>query len=159
MKFTGVEAEIARLFSGVKELEQKAIKEVQSATVVVVKECMNNTPVWEGEVVRNFTAGVGSAPGGAAKKPIGGVDPGPTNSMALGSEPRRPANEAAAMSDVKGAVTGMRSLQDVFIGNASDNFNRADSGAAPTPQTARNPGGIVRPALSSARGQLRGNWK
>lgn len=159
MKFAGVNEEIMRLFAGLKELEKQAIKEVQSATVVVVKECMKNTPVWEGEVVRNFNAGVGGAAGGGAKAPIGGGDPGPTNSMPLGSEPRRPANEAAALGEIRGAVAGMRALQDVFIGNASGNFNRADSGAAPTPQTARNPGGIVRPALSSARGKLRGNWK
>lgn len=159
MKFAGVEAEIARLFNGVKELEKQAIAEVQNATVVVVRECMKNTPVWEGEVVRNYNAGVGGAAGGGAKSPIGGGDPGPTNSMALGSEPRRPANEAASLGEVRAAVAGMRALQDVVVGNSSSNFNRADSGAAPTPQTARNPGGIVRPALSSARGRLKGNWK
>jgi len=159
MKFSGVDAEIARLFQAVKDLEQEAIKEVQAATVVVVRECMKNTPVWEGEVVRNYTAGVGDAASGGAKPPIGGVDPGPTSNMAMGAEPRRPANEAAALGEVRAAVAAMRTLENVTIGNSSDNFNRADSGAAPTPQTARNPGGIVRPALSSARGILRRNWK
>ena len=159
MKFVGVEAEVARLFTAVKELEQRAIEEVQHATVVVVRECMKNTPVWEGEVVRNYNAGIGGGSGGGVKAPIGGVAPGNTNSMPLGSEPRRPANEAAALADVNASISGMRSLSDVVIGNSSANFNRADSGAAPTPQSARNPGGIVRPALSSARGILRRNWK
>lgn len=159
MKIVGVEAEIARLFKGVKDLEKEAIISVQNAAVIVTQECMKNTPVWEGEVVRNYSAGVGSKSGAGAKPPIGSGPTGETKSMALGAEPRRPANEAAALGEVRGAVAGMRALEDVFISNASDNFNRADSGAAPTPQQARNPGGITRPALSSARGKLKGNWK
>lgn len=159
MKFAGADAEIARLFAGVKELEKQAIAEVQNAAVVVVQECMKNTPVWEGEVVRNYNAGVGGPGGGGAKAPIGSGPTGDTKNMALGSEPRRPANESAALGEVRSAVSGMRALQDVVVGNSSSNFNRADSGAAPTPQQARNPGGIVRPALSAARGKLKGNWK
>lgn len=159
MKFDGVDAEIARLFEGVKKLEADAIREVQRATMVVAQEMMDRTPVWEGTVVRNFAAAVGTSPSGSEKSAIGSGDPGPTNSMALGSEPRRPANEAAARAEIAQSVAGMRALKDVFIGNTSNDFDKADSGALPTPQRSRNPGGIVRPAQSAARGKLGGNWR
>lgn len=159
MTFKGVDAEIKRLFQGVKDLEKEAIAEVQRAAVVVTQEMMALTPVWQGTTVRNFAASVGGSVSGNEKSPIGGVAPGPTNSMGLGEEPRRPANEAEALADVQGAVAGMRNLQDVFVGNTANDFNAVDSGALPTPQKARNPGGVIRPAQANARAKLGSKWK
>jgi len=158
-KFVGIDATFAELRVAVAAFEQQAVEETKRAARVVTESLFEHTPVWSGETIRNFTWGIGTPPAGGAKPVIGSGDPGPTNSMPMGSEPRRPANEAAVMSELNAALS-FNKLADLFVTNtvAATKWNLVDSGVAPAPGQARNPGGVEVPALQSARGRLP-NWK
>lgn len=163
MSFTGVGAEITRLKKGVKDFEKEAVLKMKNAVLVIMTELFSRTPVWTGETVRNYAVGLGTRPSGGSKGAIGSGDPGPTNSMAMGSEPRRPANEAAALTEALAAVSGMRKLQSVFITNFVDGekWSLIDSGSAPggPGQRVRNPGGVVKIAEMNAKARLGGDFK
>lgn len=156
-QFRGVDGEIRKLMAEVRELEKAAVREVQNAARVVVSELMRGTPVWEGETVRNYGVSVGgSSPG--YRDALGSGDPGPTNSMSLGEEPRRGINQDAANADVERALAAYRKLgpRVVVVNTVSDaKWDLIDGGSAPTPESARYPGGVEILATQRARGRLR----
>lgn len=154
--FTGIDAAIAELKRGVGDLEQQAIAETRRAARIILESLFEHTPVWSGETVRNFRFSVGSPPSRGTSAAIGSGEPGPTNHLPLGAEPRRPANEAAARADLEAALSGMTKLADVFGTNTvgATKWNLLDSGVAPAPGKARNPAGIELPAMQGARGKL-----
>lgn len=150
MHFKNIDGFIGEIEKKIEKLEEKAAVEVTSIAVELTVALMENTPVWSGETVRNYAWGT-TMPGTGAVKEIGSSDPGPTNSMSLGSEPRRPANEAAALSEVKSIK--MTTLQPLYGTNriAADKWDLIDNGAAPTTATSRTPGGISRRATQKVR--------
>lgn len=158
-KFTGIDATISELRNAVTAFEAQAVEETRQAARVVVQELFEATPVWSGQTVRNYSFGVGSPPSGGTRAAIGSGPPGDTNSMPIGSEPRRPANEAAVMSELN-AVLGFRKLTDLFISNtvSASKWNLLESGVAPAPGRSRAPAGVSVPAIQNARGRLK-NWK
>jgi hypothetical protein len=153
--FTGIAATIAELKRGAEELEHQAVEETKRAARVIQEELFANTPVWSGETVRNFRFAVGAPPSRGTLPAIGTGEPGPTNHLPLGAEPRRPANEAAARADLEAALSFKR-LVDVFGTNtvAATKWNLLDSGVAPAPGRSRTPGGIETPAMQNARHRL-----
>lgn len=155
VKITGIEAEMKRLRDGIKEFEKEAISVMRDATMIVLAELFANTPVWSGETVRNYAVGVGSKPGGGTKGFIGGA-PEATSNKPMGSENNRGANEAAALSDASTAVSAMTKLQSVYITNLVDGakWDLIDSGNAPEPGRARNPGGVSKLAEMNAKAAL-----
>lgn len=159
--FTGVSAEMKRLRDAVKAFEKEAVQEVKLAAITVIQALQSKTPVWSGETVRNYAVGIGTRPLGASKSPLGTGDPGDTNNMPLGPEPRRSENEAAAIADATQALTRMRRLQSVVVGNlvSEEKWNLVDSGSAPTPERARYPGGVGIAGEQKARQLLGANWR
>lgn len=157
--FTGVRSTMAEIRKEVKALELKAVQEVKSAGNEAIRALFSRTPVWEGEIVRNYVVGLDKPVGGAVKQPINNGPPGPTSTMSLGEEPRRGVNEAAAYAEIAGKIYGMKSLRSLFFTNNSPMFDQADAGAAPEPGAARNPGGIVMLAEQIVRAARGGNWK
>lgn len=159
--FTGIKGEMSRVRKSAKELEKAAVVEVKRAGAVVIEAMFRRTPVWEGTSVRNFVAGIGKVAGGSEKPPIDNGPPGPTNLMAIGEEPRRPPNEAAARGEMQGVLKTLKKLQDVWFSNNSRDFDLVDAGAAPggPGQKIRNPGGVMLLAKQLARAQLGGLWK
>lgn len=164
--FSGTASEIKRLKDALKQLEQDAINEVRVAVVTTIRALQAKTPVWSGETVRNYAVGIGKAPTGSAKGSIGD-DPGITNTMPdrmgipLGAENLRAQNEAAAINDAISALSRMRRLQTVVIGNLIDDakWNLVDSGDAPTPERARYPGGVAIAGEMKARQELGSKWR
>lgn len=157
MRVTGQQAFFAQLKDGLKDFEKECVREVQKATRVLIEELFKNTPVWSGETVRNYDAGVGRRPGGGSKGHLGPKPPPrPTSGLALGQEDNRPANESAARADVNSALDGMKTLSDVFVTNriANQKWDLIDNGSAPTREMARNPGGVSILAMQSARNKL-----
>ena len=140
----------------IKKVEQKAIAEVKGATLLVVLEMMKRTPVWTGETVRNYKAGVGSVPGGFSAPT--GATPGKTSEMTMGSEPLRAVNESAALGPI--SSLRMDKLTNVFITNTIDGkkWDLIDNGGNPDPSKARNPGGVSKLAIQSAKNRLK-NFK
>lgn len=141
---------ISSIEDKINKLEQKAVLEVTKIATELTIDMMSNTPVWSGETVRNYAWGT-SMPSGGPEKEIGSQDPGATNSMSLGSEPRRPANEAAALSEIKSIK--LTTLQPLYGTNkvSGDKWDLVDNGAAPTRSTSRSPGGVSRRAVQKIR--------
>lgn len=156
-EFRGSASEIRRLMAEVRELEREAVREVQNAARIVVDELMRGTPVWEGETVRNYGVSVGgNSP--SYRAAIGTGDPGPTNSMSLGEEPRRGINEDAAKADMERTLAAFKKLGPrIAVINTVDEkkWDLVDSGSAPTPEMARYPGGVEILATQRAKGRLR----
>jgi hypothetical protein len=155
--FTGIEAGLQPLRDAIVKFEKEAVEEVKKAAVVVQESFFSFTPVWEGETIRNYAWGVNGAPSNAHKSPIGTGEPGPTNRMKMGDEPRRGENQEAVMSELRSLLTFTR-LVDLRLTNNSTIWDLVDNGSAPTSDRARNPGGVSKNAIARARGQLK-NWK
>jgi hypothetical protein len=156
-RFTGVADMMKAVQAEITALEKQAVEEARSAAVIVQEAFFSFTPVWEGETVRNYAWGVGTAPSSAHKDAIGVGDPGPTGSFPLGSEPRRGPNEAAVLAELK-AQLNFTKLVDLTLTNNSDIWDLVDNGSAPTTERARNPGGVSKNAVSKAAASLK-HWK
>jgi hypothetical protein len=156
-------AKIEYSSSGFDNLAAQFEKFVQSAQDALVdhrallikrlaKRVMDLTPVWEGMTLANWQWFVG-APESSVIQP---VDDGPTGNtgkgvnspgMALGSEPRRPANEELAMESLAN-VLEYRGLADIYLVNNADTAVGLEYGLLPTPEYSRNPHGMIRVAVS-----------
>jgi hypothetical protein len=154
---TGV-ADLKREFQAYRrEIERMVTAEMKAAAMVVMQSLMDRTPVWEGTVVRNYRVALGALPSGAEIQAINTGDPGPTGSMGAppAGEPRRSANEAAAVADAEGVLRALRRVGvPVFITNTATHWDLVENGSAPTPDRARNPGGVSALALQTARSKL-----
>lgn len=167
MSFSGVDKEKARLRAALKKFEQTAVEEVKAGARVFMGALLDNTVVWEGDVIRNFVW-ARRGYGGGRRTPIGGrgtgssayrkqVDPGPTGKMGTppAGEPRRAPNEAAARADMEAVLGGMKTLDNLFVNNTSDHADLVDNGSAPTPERSRHPGGVTRLAAQVLRARSR----
>ena len=137
--FTGTAATFAALEKGLTSFEKECVVETHKIARTVLEGLFQFTPVWSGETVRNYVAALGRKPSGGTKPSIG--EPGP-----YASEQARPANEAAARSDLASVLTNTK-LKDVFFTNLirADKWELIDSGNAPEP-------GLARPGYSGAVG-------
>lgn len=158
MQFSGADAEIKRMRDELKAFEMRAVEETKRAARVIMAELFAHTPVWEGTAIRNYVWYAAGGGAGGEKQALGSGDPGPTNDMSLGSEPRRPANEAAARADMETFLGAMRKLTSVRVSNTAAHFDLVDNGSAPTGDRARNPGGVMKVSEGNAKGALE-HWK
>lgn len=160
MSVSGWVQEKARLLAGVKALEKEAVVITQKGAREAMRSMMSATPVWSGETVRNYVWAKGKRPSGGTKEPIGTGDPGPTNSMSLGAEPRRGANEGAAKQEMEAAISGDK-LVSLFATNtiAASKWDLVDNGSIPggPGQRRRGPGGVSKLAEQTLRAT--GYWK
>lgn len=86
-----------------KELElidKEVSKTVQNTVEAVHNSLTSKTPVYTGQTVRNYVWEEGEGRSGPALNAIDNGPEGITNSMPLGTEPRRGPNEAAAHKTV-----------------------------------------------------------
>lgn len=159
MRFVGIEATMQALRAEIEVFEKQAIAEVKKAAHLLMANLFENTPVWSGETVRNYAWGVNSPASGGTRGAVGSGDPGPTNAMVMGTEPRRGANENAALGEMNSVLT-LTKLADLFVTNLVDaaKFDLIDNGSAPSPGRARNPGGVSILAEQSTRNALE-HWK
>ncbi len=99
-----------------------------------------HTPVWSGKAVRNYQWSVG-APASGVLEPVDSGPPGPTNSMPLGAEPRRAANEAAARQSLE-AIDFGNPFQTFILTNNDPDIEGLEYGLLPTPDKSRSPNGM-----------------
>jgi hypothetical protein len=169
-----LEGTLSELQAELERIKKEAIDATKDAVRILTRELMDRTPVWSGKTVRNYAWGLDRAPGGGQIEPIGGPgyvparaggnrksqreqNPGPTNSMPLpDGEPRRAANEQAALAEMENVLAGMTELRSPVVTNFSDIWDLVDNGSAPTPQRARNPGGVSILAEQAAKAKMGG---
>lgn len=110
----------ARMASNIRTLLQDADDQLKALT-----------PVWSGQAVRNYIWTV-DQPNHVTYEPIDNGDPGPTNSMPLGVEPRRGVNEAAA-SESLARVLGANPFSKFYCTNNSPDIQGLELGLLPGP--------------------------
>jgi hypothetical protein len=113
------------------------------------------TPVWEGDALINWRWST-RAPMSGHIDPIGTPDdPGHTNKMPLGTEPRRAANEVRPRASLLAALRA-KEPEDIYLSNNSDHIVDLEYGLLPTPENSRVKAGrgIVRLAIKEVLGSL-----
>ncbi len=99
-----------------------------------------HTPVWSGKAVRNYIWSTGR-PSAQVYDPIDNGPPGPTNSMPLGTEPRRAPNESAARETLL-ALDFSNPFQSFILTNNAEDIGGLEYGLLPTPERSRSPNGM-----------------
>lgn len=134
------------------EQAQNTFERRENALLIKLNEkILENTPVWEGDTILNWRWST-RAPDMSHEEPRGtGIDPGPTNTMPIGSEPRRKANEVRPRRSLAGALRAKKPV-DIYLTNTSDSAVALEYGLLPTPQRSRvdSSKGIVRLAIAEA---------
>lgn len=107
------------------------------------------TPVWMGDALLNWRWSTRSPDMSHEPARGGNTPPGPTNSMALGEEPRRPANESRPRRSLAAALRA-KFPTNIYLTNTSPHAVALEYGLLPTPERSRVDGakGIVRLAIA-----------
>lgn len=117
-------------------------------------EVLRNTPVWSGNVVGNYIWSVG-VPNFDWEPAVDSGDPGHTNLMELGEEPRRAANEERSYFTLEELVYD-NPYQTFFLNNNDPDFRELEDGQIP-PDPLRQrtpPGGMVGLAMAFVKYRL-----
>lgn len=135
------------LFAAVDKDVQKGIQKftalIDKVTNAVHFSLLEKTPVHSGETVRNYIWTQDSPFNGPSISPIANSPTGQTNKMALGSEPRRSINEAAATATLE-ALTFSKPFKKYFVTNNAPQVRGLEAGELPTGPglTSRSPKGM-----------------
>lgn len=154
VRLTGIPGAMRALKDHLRVFEDECVMHTRNAVKRLHAELTQQTPVWSGETVRNYAWGVNRKPGGGSRGFIASPsDPGPTNSMPLGPEPRRYANVIASTSEMVAVAHSRKKLANFVVTNLIDGekWDLLDNGNAPTAGRSRIPGGIGMLAMQSAR--------
>lgn len=154
MPITGGDAFIRDALRAVEEFKQECIETMKEGARVVTQELMDRTPVWSGDTVSRYSwDGVS---GGRSDKPT----PAPTGHLGLGAEPNRAGAESEALGAMEGVLGGYNDLnKSLTLTNSSDIWDLIDNGSAPTPELARNPGGVSVLGEQAAKAKLGDKFK
>lgn len=119
--------------------------------IALNEKILAGTPVWEGDTILNWRWST-RAPDTRHENPRGqNIDPGPTNTMALGEEPRRKINEERPRRSLTGALKAKKPI-DIYLTNTSDSAMAVEYGQLPTPGSSRTDSrGIVRLAIAEVQ--------
>lgn len=143
MPIRGAAEELARIRQGIEDFKTECVEATKNAARVLTQKMMDRTPVWSGKTCGSFVWGFNGSGGGAG---FAGLPPAPgqqTNKLGLpdGEANRAPAEEFT-LSALEGVLSDVRTLGTLTVTNVSPIWDLVDSGSAPTPETARNPGGV-----------------
>jgi hypothetical protein len=131
------------------QVEDRVTRRENSILIALNDRILANTPVWEGDTILNWRWST-VAPQMEHEEPRGqNIDPGHTNEMPLGMEPRRAINEERPRRSLIGALKAKKPV-DIFLTNTSDSAAALEYGLLPTPERSRVDGnkGIVRLAIA-----------
>ena len=140
-----------QVFQNFFDRTEAAVDRRQDRMLTALNErILANTPVWEGDTILNWRWST-RRPDTAHEAPRGqGIDPGPTNTMQLGEEPRRKINEERPRRSLAAALKAREPI-DIYLTNTSDSAVGLEYGMLPTPSQSRSPKGIVRLAVAEMR--------
>ncbi len=122
-------------------LEKRMTYNIQQVLLDTDRHLKALTPVNTGQAVRNYIWTVG-VPNQIVYEAIDNGPPGPTNSMALGVEPRRGVNESAAFESLL-ALDVANPFQHFICSNNSPDIEGLELGTLPGPPlSSRSPSGM-----------------
>lgn len=126
--------------ASITKLEQRFAENIEQLVHEVDTFIKAKTPVNTGQAVRNMIWSRGGT--STVYDALGTGDPGPTNSMALGTEPRRAINEAAAATSLANLNFG-NPFGQIVLQNNSPDIMGLEMGIYPgAPLTPRSPAGM-----------------
>ena len=132
-----VERDVRKSMADMKKRLGKNIREVCFEIDDTIKA---HTPVWSGKAVRNYLWSVGVA-STQVFDAISNGPPGPTNSMALGTEPRRDVNESASRETLL-SLDFSDPFKSFILTNNADDIEGLEYGLLPTRESSRSPNGM-----------------
>lgn len=142
VSITGMDAFLRGLEKAKRKPEAILAKKMEKVLRLIHTKVTMRTPVHTGKSLRNWVWTVGS-PSTASNLPaLGSGAPGQTSKMALGSEPRRPANQAAVDASFA-ALDLSKPMQSFWLTNRSAEIMDLEYGKLPTPGRSRNPAGMA----------------
>lgn len=126
------------------DIKKDMSKRVSRAAELMHRLSTSKVPVWKGTALANMQWSVGTPFSGTVKAGGGSKDPGPTNSMRVGSEPRRPENQA--LSDASfDRLNFSNPFQEFILTNNAPHMRRIEFGLPPRDGLkARAPKGVFR---------------
>lgn len=123
------------------QLENRIARNISALIIDIDGFIKSVTPVNTGQAVRNYIWSMNS-PSMATLDPIDNGPPGRTNSMALGSEPRRAVNEAAAAESLS-SINFRDPFGVIYLTNNSPDIVGLEMGLLPGPPLkSRSPQGM-----------------
>lgn len=114
-------------------VERKGAAKVAHVFNDLHEEVLANSPVHSGQFIRNWVASRGRPVAQNAPEIPTPASPGPTNSMSLGSEPRRQANEDASRATAEQVSFARWLGESFFIANGSEDALAVEMGDLPGP--------------------------
>lgn len=108
----------------------------------------SKTPVYTGQALRNWVWSVGQPNSGGEMEALGNMDPGQTSKMRLGTEPRRPVNQAAVDAS-KRSLNLRNPYKSFWFTNNASTIRDLEYGLLPTAERSRSPNGMVRVTMQN----------
>lgn len=157
---TNLNAVTARLKKVKGEPRRRALSRLIKMLTFIHMRVTDRTPVWSGEALANWRWNIGRASRvSTGEIPAPGTgDPGKTSTMALGTEPRRPAAQAVADKNFKEFIARLRKsknpFQPIYLTNLAPHAQMLEDGLLQTPETSRAPEGMLRITIEEARARF-----
>ena len=128
--------------ASIQKLESNFAKNLNHLVTEIDSQIKSVTPVHTGQAVRNYIWTVGT-PNNITYDAIDNGDPGRTNSMALGEEPRRGVNESAAAQSLPSLALATNPFGVIYLTHHSPDIVGLEKGVLPGPPLrSRSPGGM-----------------
>lgn len=143
---------LAQVFAKLeKRVFDRVIEHRARIVLALTIKVLERTPVWEGETIVNWQWSINTPATGRLTE-INNGPPGHTNSGGQptppSGEPRRGPNQDVAMqSAVTTLARARNSLADLYLTNNGTIAGLIEYGGAPTPETSRQPAGVLRIAI------------
>ena len=129
-------------------------KRVLDTTWMLHTEITWHTPVWSGEALASYVWSAGSPSGEGPREPIDTGPPGHTNSMSIGEEPRRNANQQEADESYE-KLNFSNPYQYFYLNNNAPHIGGLEYGLLPEdPLRQRSPNGMFGLALALVEAKL-----
>lgn len=137
------------------DIKKDMRKRVGRAVELMHRLSTSKVPVWKGTALANMQWQAGSPFQGTVEAGGGDKDPGPTNSMRVGSEPRRPENQAIADASLD-RLNLENPFQIFYLTNNTPHMRRIEFGLPPRDGLkARAPKGVFRLSSFEVEAQLK----
>lgn len=149
---SNIQAVIGRLRGAGDRFAAPVGARIAKVTAEVTKGVLSRTPVHTGKAIGNFVWSQGT-PRFQNAPAAGSGDPGPTGSMPLGSEPRRPANEARVWA-THAKLKFKRPFGRYYLANGDEKINDLERGLLPTPDRSRSPGGMIEITVAQVKARM-----